>query len=121
MLKAYYAHCIAEYGTKTEFYDVSDLFRLGFDVLNPSEPQYKPKWETKGMSYAKDLLNTCSVLAFRRLPDGRIPAGVAYEIEYAKERGLPIIELPYIQQSKVMTREQTREYINKQARKRLSV
>jgi hypothetical protein len=51
-------------------------------------------------------------VVFRALPDGRIPAGVAQEIKWANERGLPIIELPTFAYDRVMSVELTRVYLH---------
>lgn len=51
------------------------------------------------------------LVAFRALPDGRIPAGVAQEIKWAQEVGTPILELPSRLQSRVISVDETREYL----------
>lgn len=63
------------------------------------------------MKYFKPLAQGCDVLAFRALPDGRIPAGVAKEIEWAAEIGIPIIELPSSLKGRQLSVELTREYL----------
>jgi hypothetical protein len=51
------------------------------------------------------------VLAFRALPDGTIPSGVAQEIKWAGEAGIPVIELPSAVNRRTLTLDQTREYL----------
>lgn len=46
------------------------------------------------MNFFGDLIKTCDAFAFRPLPNGQIPSGVAFELEVALKKGLPIIELP---------------------------
>jgi hypothetical protein len=50
-------------------------------------------------------------VAFRALPDGRIPAGVMLEVELALSRGLPVFELPSNMASRGMSVEATRGYL----------
>lgn len=102
---------MADYYTALEETDIEELKMLGFDVCNPSDEEYKEGWAEKSMGYANELIASCNGLVFRRLPNGGIPAGVAYEIDVAAENGLPILELPYISGPEIMTREETRKYI----------
>lgn len=57
----------------------------------------------------KPLVAVCHALAFRALPDGRIPAGVAQEMLWFQ--GGPILELPSNVSSRVISVEATREYL----------
>lgn len=109
----YYAHCIAIYGTAQEREDIRTLQGMGMSVLNPSDSKYDSHWKSDGMGYADILINRVDVLAFRRLPNGKIPAGVGYEIRKAKELGMPIVELPFIDYKDIISREETRAYIHK--------
>lgn len=59
----------------------------------------------------KPLAQGCDLLVFRSLPDGRIPAGVAKEIEWAAEKQIPTMELPSNLSSRTMSVTQTREYL----------
>ena len=63
------------------------------------------------MEYFAELVRSCGAVAFRVLPDGSIPAGVAKEIAVANEVGKPVIELPSGISRRVITVEQTREYL----------
>ena len=60
----------------------------------------------------KPLVLSCEALAFRALPDGSIPSGVAQEIQWAVQAGLPVIELPSAVNRRTLTIEQTREYLS---------
>lgn len=111
ILKVYYAHCLALYGTKQEERDIATLKKLGFNVENPNTPKHDIGFKAQGISYVMDVVKRCDALAFRALPDGRIPGGVAYEIEVFRHEGLPIIELPSQIRGRVIDKEQTREYL----------
>lgn len=59
----------------------------------------------------KPIVKECDVLAFRGLPDGTIPSGVAQEIQWAIDAGLPVIELPSAVNRRTLTLQQTRDYL----------
>ena len=118
-MKIYYGHCQAIYGSPQDKRDVEMLIKMGFDVVNPSDPEHeamakKMKGCGQGdrvMDYFVSLVEGCDAVAFRALPDGAIPAGVAKEIERAVMSGKPVIELPSCISRRVLTVEQTREYL----------
>lgn len=110
-LKVYYAHCINLYNTSQEARDVGDLFYLGFEVVNPNMPEHQDGYKKYGMPYFEKFSIICSAVAFRALPDGSIPAGVAAEIQWFRDKSKPIFELPSSILRRVITREQTREYL----------
>jgi hypothetical protein len=64
------------------------------------------------MNYFTELVGSCDALAFRSLPDGAIPSGVAKELKHAQSLGYPIIELPSMVSTRIMDVEQTREYLH---------
>lgn len=114
----YYAHCIALYGTLQEARDVATLEALGFAVLNPNATVHddavaaiKRMGADDVMPYFLNLVGQCDALAFRALPGGKIPAGVALEIAMAIRDKKPIIELPGSMYSRQLTHAQTREYL----------
>ena len=63
------------------------------------------------MLYFEKLTAECDAVAFRSLPDLDIPAGIAKELQVAKEQNKPIIELPSQILRRVIDVEQTREYL----------
>lgn len=81
-MKCYYAHPISDYNTEREANDVKQLQSLGFDVLNPNQPEYEQSYRVRGMQVFLDLVDTCDCLVFRAFDDERasIPAGVVKEI-----------------------------------------
>jgi len=119
-MKIYYAHCQSLFGTPQEKRDIELLTSLGFDVVNPGDASYKDKViEMKASGFTSGEIITyfgheverCDVLAFRALPDGAIPAGVAMEIKYAQTRGYPVIELPSSVQRRTISIDLTWEYL----------
>lgn len=118
MIKAYYAHCMAIYGTIQEARDIELLERLGFAVLNPNclETQVevqrrKAANDPNYMDYFRTLVEQCGALAFRALPDGSVPAGVAKEIVYAQAANIPVFELPSAVRRRTLSVDETRDYL----------
>lgn len=120
-MKIYYAHCLAIYNTPQEERDLQTLKDLGFEVLNPNTYMTDAAWNHAKTLYATyeeaftavfgGLVGECQAFAFRALPDGAIPKGVARELEIAQQKGLPIIELPSRPIARSMGIEETREYL----------
>lgn len=88
-LTVYYAHPIALYASSIEYLDLSDLRKMGFKVINPALAKYR----TLEMADFVKLVCSCDVLAFRAFDDGKIGSGMALEIEAARAKDIPIIEL----------------------------
>jgi hypothetical protein len=108
--KCYYAHCTSLYGTHQEVRDVKTLSSL-FTVFNPNCAECADLYAAHGMDGFAELVSRFDVFAFRALPDGSIPAGVAKELEAAKENGLLIFELPSNVSRRVLSVALTREYL----------
>lgn len=113
-MKVYYAHPLNIYNTPQEQRDLDTLATLfgAENILNPNTREldtlYKRNYD---MNMFFDLVRACDVLAFRPTPFGKITAGVAAEIQVAKESGKLIIELPnFIGRN--MSVEMTREYLS---------
>lgn len=109
-MKIYYAHCMFLYGTKQEERDVHTLSAFG-EVVNPNSPESDTGAKIHGMDYFRRFVEECDAIAFRALPDGSIPSGVGKEINWFREAGKPIIELPGFSRRLLMTVEHTREYL----------
>lgn len=112
-MRVYYAHGKNLYGTPTEARDITLLETLGFEILNPNTSVLQEgctSWPDGEMDYFYRLVVQCDVLAFRALPSGEIPAGVAGEIRAALRYGVPVIELPNRTAKRSLTVEETREY-----------
>lgn len=110
-MKAYYAHCIAIYDTKQEDRDIATLTSLGYEVVNPNSVECSEGYKEKGMDYFKQFAESCDVVVFRALPNGKIPAGIATEISYFIKLLKPVIELPSCMLSRTINVEETREYL----------
>lgn len=136
-MKIYYAHCMALYDTAQERRDVATLETLFSEVVNPNSEvismdcaRVRREFDEGTLVYPKfpgatfqdagaavlllvfyPLVLAADCVAFRALPDGSIPAGVAQEIQWAAEMYKPVIELPCGFTRRVMTVEQTREYL----------
>lgn len=92
-MKVYYAHSMGLYNTSQEARDVKTLEDLGLEVLNPNSEEISNNFKNacKTMSYMAafnkifgDLVKSCEVFAFKALPDGKIPSGIAAELEIAR-------------------------------------
>ena len=84
-MKVYYAHCMAIYGTPQEARDIATLEALGLTVVNPNTPECDAGYIAQGMDYFKRFVTECDAIAFRAVPDGRIPAGIWREIQMFRE------------------------------------
>lgn len=120
--KVYYAHFMGIYNTPQEKRDIETLEKLGFEVVNPNQPhiqiEVKRMLGMAGVDYMMmfdevffNRVRECDIFAFKALPDGRIPGGVAMELKVAQEEGKIIIELPSGMFSRSMGKEDTREYL----------
>lgn len=107
-MKCYYAHPVSLYGTPLEASDVDTLEALGFTVVNPNQPEHDIGYKEHGMPYFSRLLRNCQILAFRAFDDGRIPAGVSFEIADAIVNKLQVIELPTCMEHRSLGVEETR-------------
>ena len=115
MKPAYYARCQAIYGTPQEQRDVASINWLGFEVAQfPPQSDInaaKARGENVMQTIFEPLVQSCSVLFFRALPSGEIPAGVAKEIAIAQEVGLLLLELPSLGLRRILTVDETRAYL----------
>ena len=101
-IKCYYAHSMLSYGSTIEKQDVDLLTKLGFEVINPNQPEIELAVQEyiivfgreNCMNFFKPIIDQCDIVAFRGLPNGDILSGIGFEINYAKEIGLEVIELP---------------------------
>jgi hypothetical protein len=121
-MKVYYAHFMGIYNTAQEQRDIGTLESLGLDVLNPNNKDTQTIFDEAKIKHNNDYLaafddvfgsmvRSCEVFAFRGLPNGRIPGGVAIELKEAKLNNKIIIELPCSTISRSMNGDETREYL----------
>lgn len=115
-MNAYYARCMAIYGTPQEqrdWYQIEQVLKMPIikfprqDYIN----QKKNAGENVMETVFKPLVFSADILFFRGLPDGRIPAGVGQEIKWAREKGIPVLELPSSTNKRTISIEETREYL----------
>ena len=101
------------YDTKQEIRDLELLASLGYEILNPNQKHHQEACRTyeNPMVYFEELVKSCDVVAFRALPDGKIPCGVYKELNVAYEHGLPVFELPVNIKLRSMDLETTRAYL----------
>ena len=126
-MKVYYAHFQGIYNTPQEERDIATLEKLGLEVVNPNQPEIQEEFQEelktckliqKEDPYMEafdivffDRVRECEVFAFKALPDGRIPGGVAMELKVAQSKNKLIIELPSGTHARMMGRDDTREYL----------
>lgn len=110
-MKIYYARPISLYNTKQEERDLLLLTQLSFEVVNPNKQELQTRYQQEGMDVFLSAVKDCDFIAFRSFPDGKISAGVKKEIDQAIELGKPVIELPTITSSRVLSVDDTREYL----------
>lgn len=122
--KVYYAHFMGIYNTPQEERDIKTLENLGLEVFNPNIPEVQTECKTEFLNVKTDeeynkafakvfftKIAQCEVFAFRSIPDGRIPGGVAKELKEAQRLNKIIIELPCGTYARSMSKEDTREYL----------
>jgi hypothetical protein len=110
-MKIYYARPINLYNTPQDERDIKTLEGLGFETLNPNKAALQERYKTEGMDVFLQAVTECDAIAFRAFPDLTISAGVKKEIDKAIELGKPVIELPTITSSRVLSVDDTREYL----------
>lgn len=108
------------YNTPQEKRDLETLKNLNLEVINPNDPKVSStfKKECGIMPYLDafdkvfgGLVRECEVFAFKALPNGKIPGGVALELISAQKENKIIIELPSGMHSRIMGKEETIEYL----------
>jgi hypothetical protein len=110
-MKIYYARPISLYNTKQEERDLSLLAQMGLDIVNPNKEELQIRYQDEGMDVFTAAVKDCDALAFRSFQDGKISAGVKKEIDAANELSKPVIELPTITSNRVLSVDDTREYL----------
>lgn len=109
--KVYYARPINLYNTPQDIRDLELLTNLGFEIVNPNKAELERRYATEGMDVYLNIIPSVDVVAFRSLPNLDITAGVYKEISKAYELGLYVFELPTIMSKRVLSVDDTREYL----------
>ena len=107
--RVYYAHNMLHYGSNIEHQDIETLQKMGFEVVNPNHPDNEKAYKEHGFSIFTDMVDRCDILAFRSIM-GSISAGVGKEINFARAKNMPVIEMPTITTSRFLTVNETIEY-----------
>ena len=110
-MKVYYARPISLYNTKQDERDIQQLEAMGFEVNNPNKAELVERYKTEGMEVYLQLARESDLVAFRAFQDGSIGAGVFKEVVEAIANGKPVIELPTITSKRVLSVDDTREYL----------
>ena len=117
-LKCYYAHTMISYGSTIEQDDIKLLENLGFLVINPNSEIIQSNFETykqkygsdSPMEYFKKVIDECDIVIFRALPHGKIPSGIADEVQHALDHHIPVLELPVNTKKRMMSYSETKDY-----------
>lgn len=95
----YYAHPMSWYDTRDELLDIAAIAELGL-VSNPNSVQFQAQVDYAKRKdrpvmdiFANYIANIADVVAFRRLNDGRLTAGVAREVFEAYIWGKQVVEV----------------------------
>lgn len=111
---AYYARPISIDGTFQAKRDIALIEAMGYepryvgtDITFPFMVDYA----TEGMHGFKSHVESCQLLIFRALPDNSIPAGVAKEIQWALDAGIPVVEIPRQIMRRTLNAEDTRDML----------
>lgn len=110
-MKIYYARPISLYNTKQEDRDLETISLAGWEVLNPNKKELADRYKTEGMDVFLAAVTECDGLVYRSFQDGKISAGVKKEIDKATEIGKFVLELPTITSNRILSVEDTREYL----------
>jgi len=110
-MKTYYARPINLYNTEQDKRDIKLIQDLGFELVNPNKEELQERYKQEGMDVFLQAVSDCKVICFRSFPDLKISAGVKKEIDKGVELGLIIIELPTITENRVLSVEDTRNYL----------
>ncbi len=94
MQNAYYARPLSLYRTPQEDRDKETIRLIGYEPIKINKPELQAAAKKHGMEVFQELVQETKALFFRGFIDGSIGAGIAKEIAWAREAGLPIIELP---------------------------
>jgi len=108
MKPAYYARPISLYGSKQEARDEATIRAFGYEPVQINKPELQARAKAEGMQIFEIIVKESSALFFRAFLDGGIGAGVAKEIAWATEAGLPVAELPSRILFRTLSVEQTR-------------
>lgn len=113
MKRAYYARPISIDGTPQECRDKELIVAIGFEPypVGKEKEAALVAYKEQGMDAFKQYVEGSDCLVFRAFPDGSIGAGVAKEIAWAVEAGIPVLEIPRQIKRRTIDVDDTREML----------
>lgn len=113
MKRAYYARPISIDGTPQEKRDKELIASIGFEPypVGGEKEAALVAYKEIGMDAFKPYVEASDCLVFRAFPDGSIGAGVAKEIAWAVEAGIPVVEIPRQIRRRIIDVDDTREML----------
>lgn len=113
MKLAYYARPISIDGSPQELRDHDLIRAMGYEPYPIGDEKKKvlELYKTAGMLAFKACVEDSSLLIFRAFPDGSIGTGVAQEIEWAINDGIPVVEFPRQVARRTLSVDETREML----------
>ena len=112
MKKAYYARPMSLYGTIQETRDQEAIRLMGYEPIEINKEEIQRQAKAAGMATFEPMVKSADALFFRAFIDGQIGAGVAKEIQWAKDIGIPVAELPNRIVGRTLSVDETREYLH---------
>lgn len=109
-MKAYYARPISIDNTPQETRDHALIRALGFEPYPIGEEKqvFLDRYREVGMEAFRPAVEASQALIYRAFPDGSIGAGVAKEIAWALQAGIPCIEFPRQVERRTLSVEDTK-------------
>ena len=113
MKLAYYARPISVDDSPQETRDHDLIRAIGYEPYPVGEAKEKilALYKTAGMLAFKASVEDSNLLIFRAFPDGSIGAGVAQEIGWAIDAGIPVVEFPRQVARRTLSVDETREML----------
>ncbi len=112
-MKAYYARPISVDGTPQARRDKKLITAMGFEPypVGKDKKEALKTYRKIGMYAFKAYVGQSKILVFRAFPDGSIGAGVAQEIKWANDFGIPVVEFPRQLERRTLSVIETREML----------
>lgn len=109
---AYYARPMSIYNTAQETRDCAEIEKLGYVPIQINKKEIQERVAIDGMEVFLPLVRQADVLFFRSFYGGSIGAGVAKEIAWAVESGIPVFEFPQSIGRRTLSVDQTRQALS---------
>lgn len=100
-MKIYFAHPVNTYNDDTDRLCINIIKNeLGNQIINPSDDliqstfkEYRLKHPDTYMEFFKDLVSSCDTIVYLPFKDGKIGAGIWFEVKSVSENGGKIFEI----------------------------